>query len=825
MGTLIQDVRYGVRMLRKNPGFTAVVILTLAVGIGANTALFSVVDAILLRQLPYRDPQQLVAIHDDVPGLNMHNVGTSVQELDDLRDRSGIFEQVSPVWPINVNVTGREKPARVEGLAVGENYFNLLGSKAALGRVFTSTDYRPGFFEGAVISDSLWRRMFGASSSVLGQGIRLDTDLYTIVGVMPPTFRHPGRTLQSDVDVWITAGYIAAPFPQPPKREIRMFPGVIARLKPGITVPQAQSRLNDFVAQLSEQYPNEYPKSARWDVRLTPLHDEVVGTTGPMLFVLLAAVGVVLLIACVNIASLLLARSSGRNREIAVRRALGAGAVRVIRQMLTESVLLSLIGGICAIFLSFLLKDVLLQLVPASVPRLQEVTVNLRVLLFTLSVSLVAGIAFGLAPALQLARPRLVESLGQGSRTSGLGLSHHRFLSTLVISEFAMSLVLLVGAGLLLRSFRNVLQVNAGFNTDHIVVAHIWLPVPNDPNLNPYQKQDKRAVFVREVLRRVNALPGINGATIATGSTPFSSPQGLTNFSIEGTVFSSGESPVARIGSLTPDFEKVLGMTLVRGRTFVESDNETGERVALIDQTAAERYWPNQDPIGKRVQLTIPGAINPVPFSKIVGVVARTRSEGLDVAYTPHIFFPAYQAVGIAMSIYARTPISADALQDPMRAAVQSVDPNLPVFAVRTMEGMVSDSLASRRFALQLMALFAATALLLAAIGIYGVTAYFVTQRVREIGIRMALGAQPGDVLKLIVSRGMILATIGVGLGIVTALAVAHLISGLLFGVSSYDPITLAALTFVLGAVALLANYIPARRAAQVDPMVALRYE
>jgi len=825
MGTLLQDVRYGLRMLGKNPGFTAVVILTLAVGIGANTALFSVVDAILLRPLPYRDPQQLVAIHDDIPGLNMRDVGMSVQEMDDFRDRSGVFDQVSPVWPINVNVTGREKPQRVEGLAVSENYFSLLGVRAALGRVFASSDYRPGFFEGAVISDSLWRRMFGADAKVLGQGIRLDTDLYTIVGVMPPAFRHPGRTLQSDVDVWITAGYIAPPFPQPPKREIRMFPGVIGRLKPGQNLQQAQSRLNTFVSQLTQQYPVEYPSAARWSVRLTSLHQEVVGNTGTMLFVLLAAVGVVLLIACVNIASLLLARSSARNREVAIRQALGAGAMRVVRQMLTESVLLSVCGGVLALLLSFWLKDALLHLVPASIPRLQEVTVNLRVLLFTFGVSVIAGVAFGLAPALQLSRPRLTENLGQGNRSIGLGYGQHRFLSTLVISEFAMSLVLLVGSGLLLRSFRKVLQVDPGFNTQHLVVAHLWLPVPNDPNLNPYLKQDKRAVFVREVLRRVNTLPGVDGATITTGSTPYAGQQGLINFSIEGTAVRSGESPAARVGSLTPDFSRILGMTLVRGRVFTEDDIDTTERVALVDQIAADRYWPNQDPIGKRIQLTIPGAINPVPWSRIVGVVGRTRSEGLDAPYSPHIFFPAYQAVGIAMSIYARTAVSPDALQDSIRGAVQSVDPNLPVFGVRTMDGMVSDSLASRRFALELMTAFAATALLLAAIGIYGVTAYFVTQRVREIGIRMALGAQRGDVLRLIVSRGMMLAAIGVGLGIVTALALSHLMTGLLFGVSNHDPITVTAFAIVLAGVALLANYIPARRATQVDPMVALRYE
>ncbi len=822
----LQDLRYSLRQLRKSPGFTIVVVLTLGLGIGANTALFSVVDAVLLRPLPYKDPQQLVAIHDELPGVNLHNAGMSVEEADDLQKQSGVFEQLSSVWSFDVNVTGGEKPERLEGLAVSPNYFSLLGANAALGRVFNPSDYRPGFFEGAILSDSLWRRMFGGDRTVLGRGIRLDNDLYTIIGVMPPDFRHPGHTLRADVDVILTAGYVAPPFPQPPKREIRLFPGAVARLKPGMTLQQAQAKLDNFVAQLRQRYPTEYPAAARWSVQLTPLHDEVVGSAGTMLFALLAAVSMVLLIACVNIASLLLARSSVRHREVALRQALGARAARLLRQLLTESVLLSLSGGVVALILGFWLKSVLLRMAPATLPRINEVSLNVRVLGFALGISLITGMAFGLAPALQLVSPRSMDVLKQGTRGSVVGLRQHRFLSALVISEFALSLVLMVGAGLLLRSFWKVLQVQPGFKTSYLVLAHLWLPVPNDPTQNPYLKLEKRTAFVRETLRRVKDLPGVEQAAIGTGSTPFSGQKALINFTIEGSAVASGESPAAEIGSLTPDFSSTLGMTLVRGRSFTDADNETGDRVALIDQTAAERYWPNQDPIGKRILLIAPGAIlNPPRPTIIVGVLGRSKSEGLDLPYTPHLFFPGYQNVGIAMSIYARTSATAESLEGSIRGAVQSVDPNLPVFRVRAMDSIVSDSLASRRFALQLMGLFAVTALLLAAIGIYGVMAYFVTQRVREIGIRMALGAQRADVLKMVVSRGMMLASIGAGVGTVASLVAAQLIAGLLFGVSTHDPLTVVGFVAVLGSVALAANYVPARRAAKVDPMVALRYE
>jgi putative ABC transport system permease protein len=825
METLQQDIRYAFRMLRKSPGLTAVAITTLALGIGANTALFSVVDAVLLRPLPYQKPGQLVVVKDDYPGDHLTDAGISVQELDDFQNRSGVFEDISATTEINANVTGRDKPERVEAEVVSANYFTLLGAKPALGRVFAAGDYRPGFFEGTVISDGLWHRMFGADPHVLGQAIRLDSDLYTVVGVMPPTFRNPGRILQHEVDSWITAGLIAPPFPQPPKRSIRLMSGAIARINPGLTVEQAQAKLDAFAAHLREEYPTDYPAASGWTPRLVPLQKELAGDSATLLFALLASVGVVLLIACLNIASLLLARSTGRQQEIAVRQALGAGAWRLVRQMLTESVVLSVAGGVVGIVLSLWLTGLLLKLVPANLLRLADASVNPRVLLFALGISVLTGLLFGLAPAVQLASTHLIDDLRQGTRGVGMGVRQHRFLGVLVVSEFALSLVLMVGAGVLLRSFWNVLQVQPGFDPSHLVSARLWLPIPNDPTQNPYLKQEKRSEFVREVQRRVSALPGVESAAVGGGNTPFAGQLGAFNFVIEDRPAEGQGELSAGFTAGTPDFLRTLGTNLLRGRSFTDSDNETGAPVVLIDQTAADLFWPNQDPIGKRVKVVAPGARVPPPWTTIIGIVERTRSDGLDAPYRPHFLYPALQNVGFNMMVYCRTKASPEALEEAIRREVQSVDPGLPVFGVRTVDSLVVDSLASRRFAMIVLGFFACTALLLAAIGIYGVMAYFVSQRVREIGIRMALGARRTDVLKVVVSRGMSLALAGVALGILASLVMTRLIAGLLFGVAAGDPLTLTIFTIVLIVVALLANYVPARRATRVDPMVALRYE
>ena len=823
MATLLQDTRYGLRLLAKSPSFTTVIVLTLALGVGANTALFSVVDAVLLRPLPFPEPGQLVAVKADIPGQSLSDIGMSQPELADLQKNTDIFEAISAEWPVSSNITGREKPIRVESNAVSPNFFDLLGAKPQMGRGFNGSDWREGFTESAVISDSLWHRMYGGDPNVLGKTFRLDGDLYNVVGVMPPDFRHPGKTLSQDVEVWIACGFAADPFPKPPVRVRRFIPGAIARLKPGLTIAQAQQKLNAFTANLQKQYPNDYPANAQWKIRLEPLQASIVGDTSLMLFLLLAAVGAVLLIACVNIASLLLARSATRYREIAVRQALGASSWRLIRQTLTESIVLSLCGLALAIPVAFAAKSLLLTLIPTNLPRTSEIALNGRALGFAFGISIFTGLLFGIVPSLQMANPRLMGKLNQGSRGIGVGETQNRFLSGLVIAEFAVSLVLLVGAGLLLRSFWNVLRVQPGFNTEHLVIAQMWLPVPNDPKMNPFPTQEKRNVFLTEILRKLSAVPGVSEAAIGGPNMPFTRVPNQIPFEIQGHLNTEGEEPTAEFAVMSPTAFHTMGMSLHSGRVFSDADDSKGEQVVMIDETTAAQYWPNEDPVGKQIRLPRLGAKQ--PWRRVIGVVGRNRSDGLDVAYAPHLYFSTFQVPLNSLTVYVRTSSSADALAEPIRLAIQSVDPDLPVYGVRSLNTLLTDSLAARRFAMQVLAFFALTALFLSAIGIYGVMAYFVSQRVREIGVRMALGAQRGDVLKLIVRQGMVLALAGVVIGFLAALALARLITRMLFGIGANDPITLLVLMLLLASVALLANYIPARRASMVDPMTALRYE
>ena len=503
--TIWNDLRYAARMLRNKPGFTAVAIITLSLGIGANTAIFSVVDGVLLRPLPFPKPENIVLVRDDLTGRQAENVGLSVDELKDLQERSGVFEQVSALWPIDANLTGSDRPERIEVLAVSPNYFSLLGANAQLGRVFGPQDQAPGFAEGAVISDQLWRRLFGSDQNVLGRKVYMDSDLYTIVGVMPPGFRHPGQTLRNDVEMWATAGFSGNPF-GPPVRNQRILPGAIGRIKPELTVQQAQAKLDAFVANLRNEFPKDYPPEVGWTIKLQSARESLVGNVQSTLLVLLGAVGLVLLIGCVNIANLLLARSSARQREMAIRLAMGARRSQLIAQLLTESLLLSFLGGALALVIVALMKNLLLTMVPADTPRLLEVGVHFSVLVFVFLISTLSGLLFGLIPALQASRPDMVINLKEGSLGAGSGVRHHRFRSGLVVVEFALSLMLMIAAGLLLRSFSRLMEVNPGFDSSNVLLARIWLPVPNNPERDPYRPPAKRAAFVKEVLRRTSAL-------------------------------------------------------------------------------------------------------------------------------------------------------------------------------------------------------------------------------------------------------------------------------------------------------------------------------
>lgn len=824
MDSFLRDLRFAWRMLVKSPGFTVVAILTLALGIGANVATFSIVYAVLLRPLPFPHQDQLVRVFDDLRGSNVPNVGMSVPELWDFQQRSGVFDQISVVWPISADLSGGDRPERIEALATSPNYFTLLGVQPRIGRVYTDRDAVPGFLDGVILSDGFWRRQFGADPHILGKKVRLDNDPYTVLGVMPPDFRHPGRTLETDVDAWIAAGYDANPFPHPALRSLRMLPGAIARLKPGLTVPEAQAKLETYSAQLAAQYPTDYPSAVRWIPRLVSVQEDLVGKVRTELFILFGAVGCVLLIGCVNLANLLLSRSAGRQREIAIRLALGAGRARLMLQMLTESLFLAIVAGVVALLTVVWMKASLLRLAPASLPRLSEVHVSGGVLLFAFFLSIATGILFGLVPALQASSASQVSSLREGSRGSGSSRAHTRISRVLVISEIALSLILLVGAGLLLRSFWRVLQVQPGFNPRGVVTAQIWMPVPNDPSTDRYRPPDKRAAFLREVVRRVGTIPGVEAVSIgSSNSLPLGAARNSFPFNIEGRPADSERLPVAEFASVSPTYFDILGTPLISGRVFAESDDTNSQRVAVIDQTVASRYWPGQSPLGQHIQFT---QFNPQnPWMTIVGVVGDIKSDGFDAPTAPHIYLSVYQNPPYASVVFLRTHGTSGNLGDQIRTEVQSIDSNLPLFSVRTMDEVISRSMAERRFALEILGVFACVALLLAAIGIYGVMSYSFSRRIHEIGIRVALGAQRADILRMVLREGMQLVLFGLAAGLLGAVILTRFLRTLLFNVTSTDPLVFASIAALLAAVALFACYIPARRATHVDPLVALREE
>jgi putative ABC transport system permease protein len=822
MNSLMGDSRLAIRMLWKQPAFTAIAVVTLALGIGANTAIFSVVNTVLLRPLPFPNAEQLVLVSDNLTGRQLTNVGMSVPELQDLQERSGVFDQLSAIWPVDANLTGSERPERIELLAVSPNYFSLLGAKPQLGRVFGPEDNAQGFAEGVVISDGLWRRVFGADPNILGRKVRADTDLYTVVGVMPPGFRHPGRTLRDDVEMWGTAGFTANPF-GPPRRGVRMLPGAIGRLKPGLTVQQAQTQLDSFVGALTSEFTNEYPAEAGWGVRLLPARENLVGTVRATLLVLLGAVGVVLLIACVNLANLMLARSLARQREMAIRIALGASRRRLILQLLNESLVLSLLGGAVALLMVSWVTELLLRLVPASIPRLHEVGLDGSVLFFTFGVSLLTGVFFGLVPALQASRPDVLANLKEGTAGSGIGARSNRLRGMLVITEFALSLVLMIGAGLLLRSFWLLMEVDGGFNPQNVLIARIWLPVPNNPEMDPYRPVAKRAQFIKEVLGRASTLPGVQYAAMgAGGGVPLIGPHNTGGLVIEDRADESVLQQV-QISSVSPDYFAVLGTPLVQGRFFSDGDDTDLPRVALVDRATVKRFWPDENPIGKHIKFGRRDSKS--PWISVVGVVGDIKSDGFDMPEQPHVYLPIFQSPGYAMAVYLKTSVKPESLAQAFRQQVQAVDPDLPVFGERTMEDVVAASLAQRRFAMQLATAFGVVALLLAGIGIYGVMAYSVNQRTREIGIRLALGANAADIMRWVLKSGMRLTLAGVSVGLLGAFALTRLLKGMLYSIAPTDPISYAVLALLLSGIALLACYIPARRATKVDPMAALRHE
>src|SRR5215469_17039423 len=823
MTTLLQDVRYGLRLLLKSPGFTTVAVLSLALGVGANTAIFSIVNAVLLRSLPFSHPDRLVKIAANNRGVGAQDLGFSVPELDDLRSRAGVFEQLSAIQGGPTNLTGGDRPRHLELLEVSPNYFSMLGISAHLGRVFGPGDETPGFAEAVVISDSVWAREFGRDPKILGRKLQLDNDPYTIVGVLPPGFRHPGRTVATDVEIWTTCGFRAAPYPKP-DRSLRVVPGAIGLLKPGISLEQAQARLDTFASQLRAEYATNYPAGSGWSIEVEPLQESLVGNVRPMLLVLMGTVVLVILLASANVANLLLARASGRQREMAVRLALGATRSRLIRQLLTESMILSLVSGVVGVLTAIAALH-FVQFLPARIPRLAEVQVDWTVLAFAMLISLLAGLGFGLVPALQMSKAEIAVAMREGARGSGTSGRTNRLRGLLIASESALAVVLMVGAGLLLRTFWGLLQENPGFNPSRIVAASLYLPVPNNPDMDRYAKPEIFNTFVREVVRRVGALPGIDLASMTT-DLPVTHLAWRRPVNIEDRPDESGRGLFSEVTSVTPEYFKVLQASLVRGRYFTEDDDTGKQPVAIVDESTARTYWPDRDPIGRRLSIRSPrGAANP-PWCAVVGVIKDIKSDGLDQSGTLHIYQPIYQFPGprsLSLSVTVRTSLSATSLEPLIRREIQVVDPDLPVFNVRTMNEVIDGSLASRRFSAQLVGVFALVALLLASVGIYGLLAYMVGQRSHEIGVRMALGAMPSTIGRMIVSRGAGMAGIGLGIGLLLSAILAPLISSLLYGVRPIDPEVFLAVPLILMVVVLLASYIPARRAASVNPIVALR--
>jgi predicted permease len=823
VASFVQDLRYALRMLLKNPGFTMVAVLTLALGIGANVAAFSVVFAVVLRPLPFPHAEQLVRVFDDLRGTNEHDIGMSAPELWDLQDHSGVFQELSAVAPSNSAIGGGDRTVRAESLVTSPDYFALLGAKPQLGRLYTAQDAVPGFLEPVIISDGFWRRNYASNPKIIGRKMRLDNDLYTIVGVMPPGFRHPGRTLNTDVDVWIATGFNALPFPVPAVRSQRMIPGAIGRLKPGLTVAQAQARLDAYISQLSRQYPTEYPAASVWAVRLVPVKEDLVGPQRTELLILFGAVGFVLLIACVNIANLLLARSSGRRREIAIRLTIGASRAQLAGQLLTESTLLSLISGVFALVTVFFFKNAIVSLAPADIPRLNEVDVSAGVLFFAFLISILTGVLFGLAPALQAANPNQVENLREGGRGSGVGRRHTRLSRVLVVSEVALSIVLLAGAGLLLRSFWRVLEVRPGFNPSHLTTVQIWIPISNNPANDPYSVEEKRADFLLEVSRRVSALPGVERASISGNDTlPMNSGRNYSPFSIQGRAAESARNPIADIAVVDTEYFRTMEVPLITGRNFSFSDTYKTKPVAVIDQTLARRYWPGENPLGQELKFEFGRGLQGLT---IVGVAGDIKSDGFEAPSVPHIYVALGQFAPVNAVVFLRSRGDVEHLGEAVRREVENVNPNVPVHSISSMDQIIARSVADRLFGLELLGVFAAVALLLSAIGIYGVMSYSFNRRAHEIGIRLALGAQRMHILHMAIGEGMRLVAVGLAIGLGGAAALTRFVRSMLFDVSPCDPITFAVISATLAAVAFLACYVPARRATRVDPLIALREE
>src|SRR5499426_2394466 len=805
MQTLWQDLRYGARILLKKHGFTLIAVFTLALGIGANTAIFSVVNSVLLRPLPYPNPERLMTIWEDHRARNGPvNEWTSPTGFEDWRDQAKSFDHVVALQDWQPTLTGQGDPEQLFGAQVSHDTFAALGVTPALGRSFRPEEDQRGVESVVIISHGLWRRRFGADPSLVGKKISLNGESRVVIGVMPAGFKFP---IIAGADIWRPI----QPALNPGCRRGCITVRVMARLKPGAAEAQARAELNSTAARVEQQFPDTNTKVG---ATLVPLREFLVGPVKTQMMALLVAVGFVLLIACANVANLLLARSAAREKEIAIRASLGAGRWRIARQLLSESLLLASVGGAAGLLLAYWLVDLLVSFSPQGTPRLDEIGMDRRVLGYTIGVTVLTGLLFGSAPVLQLFKADLNQSLRDGGKGLQGARSGRRVLSALVVAETALALTLLVGAGLLIRSFIRLQRVDPGFNPRNVLAAVVTLPQA------VYPERTQIAPFYSQLLERVKTLPGVRSAA-AVSSLPLGGNDSDAGFLIEGRPAPQPDQrPVAWISSVSQDYFHTMGMRLIAGREFTEGDNENSPKVVIISEATARRHFPKEDPIGKRI-----GNGRPDGWREIVGITADVKHFGLTQDARVSMFFPDRQRPSRQMFIVARTTADPLSLGPALRGSVAAMDKNLAVSNISAMEEVTAQSIGQERFTLLLLGLFSALALSLAAAGIYGVMSYAVAQRTHEIGVRVTLGAQTRDVLKLVVTQGMALVLAGVGIGLASSLALTGFIRGLLFGVSAPDPMTFVAISILLSVVALLACYMPARRATKVDPMVALRRE
>ncbi len=818
MSTLWQDVRYGARMLLKNPGVSAIAVITLALGIGANTAIFSVVNAVMLNPLPYKDPDRLVSLWENVPTHGRWRAAPA--NFLDWKKQNTVFEEMAAFGASSMTLTGDGEPEQLLGTRASAGYFAVVGVEPVVGRAFLPEEHEPGKGQVVMLGHAFWQRRYGGDKNVTNRNITLDGASYTVVGVMAPGIYPVWPTTSGRISFdeqqqqfWVPMSFSA----QWASARSSHVLGVVARLKPGVTIEQATTEMNTIGARLAQ----EHAANKGEGIIVNQFMNEVVGNVKPALFTLLVAVGLVLLIACANIAGLLLAQHAARSKEIAIRAALGAGRVRLVRQFFLEGLLLSLLGTSAGLGLAAFGMHLLLKFIPQDIPRLDQVRLDWSVLGFTLLLSLVTCLVFGLIPAWHASKPDLHTTLEQSGRTSGPGASRLRFRQLLVVFQVSMAVMLVIGAGLLIKSFWLLQRVDPGFQPARVLSLGLTLPS------SKYAQPNQINNFYNQLLERISNLPGVQAATIAYDH-PLQS-NWVDSFDIEGRVAQpESRSLSANFIPVGPDYFGTVGAQLFIGRQFTRQDDQDHPGVAIVNESFVRQYFPNENPLGRRIRPGPPGRIwnnQRLTSFEIVGVVRDVKSAGLEASSEPAYYLPASQAPLQDMTILVRTVTEPTAMVPALRQVVWSIDPNQPIASVSTMEKIVADSIAQPRLNMLLMGLFGGLALVLAAVGIYGLLSYAVTQRTQEMGIRMALGAQVSDVLKLVLKQGMLLALAGEVIGLVGAFALTRLIRGLLFGVTPTDASTFIAVVGVLTTIALLACYFPARRATRVDPLVALRYE